>query len=208
MLRNAPTGVGNPVVSYTYNPDNSLSTVAATDMLGTYSATTNAYDAAGRLVEVTTPSGEVWTHTYADNGWLLSTSSPSVSSSYNYNSRGFLTELDNYTNSGFTSSAPSIQSSRPGSGRSVFGKSVFGSHMRSHIAGTGSQTLASSYVMSGQDASNNPLGYDAVGNRLGFAATVPSVCTMGADGNPVPITPDRSYTSTFKYDTAGHQFAN
>jgi RHS repeat-associated protein len=65
------------------------------DILTSGKSTSSKYDLAGRLSQVTTPSGEIWNHSYLANGWLSSSSTTALNVAYTYNARGFLTSLTN-----------------------------------------------------------------------------------------------------------------
>jgi RHS repeat-associated protein len=91
-------GPSDQVVGYEFWPDGSLQ--ALTTPAGSFAY---AYDEVGRLASLTNPFGQTYSWTYYDNNWLESQTLNNgagqlvASTSYQYNPRGFLTDLTNKT---------------------------------------------------------------------------------------------------------------
>ncbi len=85
------SGLQAQTIGYTYNPDGSRSTMSASAGGVGYS-----YDGVGRMSSLTDPGMTITTWTYLANGWLASQKlGNGVVTNYNYNARGFLTDMNN-----------------------------------------------------------------------------------------------------------------
>ncbi len=90
------TGLQAWTIGYTYNPDGSRLTMNTPAGGVGYS-----YDGVGRMSSLTDPGMTITTWTYLANGWLASQKlGNGVVTNYNYNARGFLTDMNNNANGG------------------------------------------------------------------------------------------------------------
>lgn len=186
-----PVGSNTFSLTYSYYPDGRRNTM--TTPVGSFSY---SYDAVGRLTELTNPFSETSLWQYYDNNWLeAQTLGNGVATTYQYNARGFTTDLTTRTASATVLSEfgsisydgvgnrTAVTASIPGAAAAFSGASQYTYDAKNQL--TQEQSLrAGSYTASSM--------YDGAGNPTTFQGTSQSfnsnnqdtANTYDGNGNP------------------------